>query len=1030
MRAAMLAMLLLAMGCCQQAAPLAAPTRLMVEYLHSPAYPRQGPATLAPLVSTAQPRLSFVPGQSELPTRGATISAYRIVVSRGDAEQAASPAWWDSGRVSSNDTTAVRCAKALPADSTWAWTAQYWDGGGQESPLAHGVFETGPIAPADWASSRWVGGGQGELRIRFVTLERVQRARLFVASPGGQTLSVNGVAVGDQTGVSSWMDYNKSLVYVGYDVTPADNQRAQVLELSIGRGFWAGPGVCRTKRRNANNLFQECGEHAVARLLLSLTLANGTKIHGMDSSLVQMEGRAGRSLMDDPYLGCTIDMASEDGAWQSLLPVADAAKPLLATEFGISALQVPAVRSVKVRPESVRGLRDGRYVYKFPTNIVGFVNIHDGSYSVRACGAEDAPQDAGIDCGNLTMDFCEVFNSSTGNCSTRQGYNSNQGHAHTAQWTVAERDTFLLRSGGSGALVPSFTWRGFMYCIVQASAGVQFRGGLADIHGVSILPGIERTGRIAFGGPGAATLSQLNEMVARTQAANLVGYYPSDCPTREKLGWLGDAMETAREEMYNYWMVPIHEHFIDIVRTMQGACAVNTSWSTATIAPCDPTYDDFVPTVVPAGFIADYGTRNGTGAENPGPQDVSWTAAFPLITGWLHEFYADEGVVRKQYAALKRWTDAQIKVAQMMSMPIPGFYNFGDHCSIAEQYQAHRSDPEMVTPYPYNNAEVTGPGSAAANFLIALEKMASLAALVGAEEDTRRYGSALATMRDAYDAEFYNETTSSYAAHPLNLQTLTSLALSAGATSGKHRSAAVASLVADVESRGHHLTVGSTGAPVLLQALTNNGHHDVAMRLALQESWPSWGFWLSGNATLGVGGGTCWESWLGDDTHNHIFLCGGLGEWMYSALGGIVPTGPGYRTLRIAPHISKTEGPSSLNASVQTIRGVVRSEWQRAGVESDSSFVVRLRVTVPIGSTADVSLPLLGSAATEVALFEGCSEADPQRGRRIWWAGAAVDEDAHAVVAVRAAIDMGQQGGEALVARVGAGVYSFCAVAM
>ena len=93
----------------------------------------------------------------------------------------------------------------------------------------------------------------------------------------------------------------------------------------------------------------------------------------------------------------------------------------------------------------------------------------------------------------------------------------------------------MLRSGGTGALVPKFTWRGFMYCIVQASAGVEFGGALNDLHGVAIEPGIERTGFVEFSGPGAATLGQLDAMVRRTQSANFVGYYPSDCPTREKL---------------------------------------------------------------------------------------------------------------------------------------------------------------------------------------------------------------------------------------------------------------------------------------------------------------------------------------------------------------------------------------------------------------------------------------------------------------------------------------------------------------
>lgn len=1065
---------------------LSAPSRLHVEYLPSPAAGSVLPTPLLPLISTAHPRFSFVPGDTDLPVRAGTISAYRIIVTSwaATADGTAPVArGWDSGKVAANETVSIRCEQALAPDSAWLWSVRYWNGQQQASPPAHGRFFTGPISPADWGASWWLGSGQGEFRIRFAS-QGVRSAMLYAASPGGAVLSVNGAPVGEQTGVSSWMDFNRSVAYIGWDVTPPTSAQQlkgsrQELLLTIGRGFWAGPGVCRTRRRNANNLFQQCGDHAVARVLLSLTLADGSKLAATsapNSSAVEIVGRPSRILMDDPYLGSTTDMASQDAEWSAPWPVPDSQKPLLAATGsasagspgggggGLAALQIPPVRSEAVAPTNVTSLGGGRFAYKFSTNIVGFINIHDGSYSVRASGDKAGP----VDCGNLTVTFCEVWNASTGNCSTQQGYNSNQGHA--GQWKVGEQDTFMLRSGGSGALVPKFTWRGFMYAIVTASEGVAFSGALQDIHGVSISPGIERTGHIRFSGPGAGTLSQLDAMVRRTQSANFVGYYPSDCPvraatacrclsclsaaanltgihlptqslllsrprlcyiamtlcmqTREKLGWLGDAMETAREAMFNFWTAPIHEHFVHIVRSMQGACARNSSWSTwsSHYAGCDPAYRDFVPVVVPAGFISDYNS-----GENPGPQDLSWTAAFPLITAWLHTFYADEGIVRELYGSLKRWTNAQIAVSQNLSMPMPQFWKFGDHSALAEMYQHHGTDPEGTVPvYPFQSAEVTGPGSAAANFLLALDAMRQLASVVGLEQDVANYTATLETMRRTYDAQFWNASTQSYSPCALNMQTLTSLALAAKVPSEKRRAVAVASLVSNIAARDNHVTVGSTGAPVLLQQLSENGEHDVALRLALEESWPSWGFWLHGNETLGVSGGTCWESWLGDDTHNHIFLCGGLGEWLYSALAGIVPVGPGFSQLRIAPRISRTEGPSSVNASVQTVRGVVRSHWVRGDLTA-SGLIVQLAVTVPVGATAEVTLPLLGMAASEVDVYEGC---DDERNRcsagRVWRAGATDDTDVVGVDGVSAAV--GPDGDEALVARVGAGTYSFVAM--
>jgi len=97
---------------------------------------------------------------------------------------------------------------------------------------------------------------------------------------------------------------------------------------------------------------------------------------------------------------------------------------------------------------------------------------------------------------------------------------------------------------------------------------------------------------------------------------------------------------------------------------------------------------------------------------------------------------------------------------------------------------------------------------------------------------------------------------------------------------------------------------------------------------------------------IGQGATSCWESWTGINgpdqgplpqqrggqaTHNHIlvFLCGGVGEWQYEFLAGIVPTSAGYSTVRVRPLISKTLGPASVTAEVTTVRGTVSSDWTR-----------------------------------------------------------------------------------------------------
>ena len=321
----------------------------------------------------------------------------------------------------------------------------------------------------------------------------------------------------------------------------------------------------------------------------------------------------------------------------------------------------------------------------------------------------------------------------------------------------------------------------------------------------------------------------------------------------------------------------------------------------------------------------------------------------------------------------------------------------------------------------------TGPQAAASNYLLSLDAIVSMADALGETSDAAKYRAVLAEGRAAYEARYWNATAESWVgARPeLEHQTLTSLALTAlpdgvdgvngvggrgdvdgrggaggaevAATGGAggRRALAAEALAKDVMGRGGHLTIGSAGAAVLLQSLSENGQHDVAVQLATQTSYPGWGWWVGQGAT------TCWESWSGvadashppPPTHNHIFLCAGLGEWMYSSMGGIRPAANGYANITVAPHVSKNYGPSAVNASVMTVRGLVESSWVRYGGSSDSggdsgergqeqdqervvtdvahtntsgSVFLRLRVRVPTGVHATVRLPLLGRRASKV----------------------------------------------------------------
>jgi alpha-L-rhamnosidase len=122
------------------------------------------------------------------------------------------------------------------------------------------------------------------------------------------------------------------------------------------------------------------------------------------------------------------------------------------------------------------------------------------------------------------------------------------------------------------------------------------------------------------------------------------------------------------------------------------------------------------------------------------------------------------------------------------------------------------------------------------------------------------------------------------------VQSLSAAALSLGQLPPGRPALVKSRLQRDMQLHGHHFTVGEVGVSPLLRALSLDAEmHADALQLMLQRGFPSYGWWLDRNAT------TCWESWSGvadlahpgQPTHNHVMLCGGADDWLYSVLAGL-----------------------------------------------------------------------------------------------------------------------------------------------
>jgi alpha-L-rhamnosidase len=233
--------------------------------------------------------------------------------------------------------------------------------------------------------------------------------------------------------------------------------------------------------------------------------------------------------------------------------------------------------------------------------------------------------------------------------------------------------------------------------------------------------------------------------------------------------------------------------------------------------------------------------------------------------------------------------------------------------------------------------------------------MSEMAAAIGRTDDAARY----AKRHDEVKAAFVKRFLQDDGALKECSQTGYALAFSMDLLPDAMRGKAAAKFVDEIKRFNWHLATGFIGTPRLLPALSRAGRDDVAYRLLLTDTYPSWLFPVKNGAT------TMWERWngwtpdkgFGDismNSYNH-YAFGAVGEYLYGGVGGIQAASPGYQKIRIQPVIR--EGLTWAKTSYDSIHGTIATAWK---VEAGK---LELEVTIPANTTATVHVPAKDAAA-------------------------------------------------------------------
>jgi len=474
-------------------------------------------------------------------------------------------------------------------------------------------------------------------------------------------------------------------------------------------------------------------------------------------------------------------------------------------------------------------------------------------------------------------------------------------------------DTYILRGGDTETYTPLFTFHGFRYVEVTGYPG---EPALDSIQG-NVLSSVS--------GEPAATLTTSSDLVNRMWEIGLWGQrgnflsVPTDCPQRdERLGWMGDAGVFWRTGSYNFDIAAFSEKFMQDVadaQTPQGS------------------FTNVSPDTLPIGG----GGIQGTVVWNEGLAGApGWGDAGVIVpwTTWVQ--YGDKSIIERNWEAMQRWME-------FIQSRNPDFIrkngvgpNFAD----------------WLAPDPNTDKDLL----ATAYWALIANMMSQMAHAVGKESDTQRYDEVVNKIRTAFQKAYIKED----GTVGTGTQTSYVVALYTKMSPKALEPMLVDKLVSDIEGHSWHLTTGFLGTPFLLFTLADHGHSDVAYRLLLNETYPSWGYMLSKGAT------TWWERWNGDtgdpamNSYNH-YAFGSVIAWVYRYAAGIDTTigAPGFKEIVVHPHLDPRM--PSAHAEYESVYGRIVSDWKGTNKGPFS-----LHITIPANTSAKIFLPLIsGASATE-----------------------------------------------------------------
>lgn len=805
---------------------------------------------------------------------GITQTAYQVVC-RDDAGNTL----WDSGKTAGNTMRVSYEGDALKSRSRVLWQVRLWDESDTPGDWSEEAsFELGLLDPADW-QAKWITGNYRVnkkqrypvdcFRKRF-TASEVKKARLYITACGLYEARLGGEKAGNFCMAPGHTDYRKRVQYQSYDVTELVKNGENELTVRLADGWYRGS--C-----GAWGLKNQYGRETKLLAQLEITHNDGSvQVIATDKSWDWSND--GPIRFADNKDGEVVEAARAPS-------YAGKAKETTHNVVPTASDNVPVTEHERFHP-TMSLAPNGRQLFDFGQNIAGWLELRfrakQGQRIRIRCG------ELLDESGNLTLKNIQ--------CARKNFATPLQ----TIDYTCAE---------GENHFKMSFSVFGFRYAEVES----QVELAPENITAIALYSDMAQTG---FFHSSNELLNRFVEATLWSTKGNSLDL-PTDCPTRERHGWTGDAQIFYNTAAYLFDYATFGEKYI---RDMY-------DWQRR---------DGCLPHIVPDGGADFYMyTMNGS---------VGWSDAGILLPYRMWKRYGDDRVLARYYDGMKAYARFMMRrCGGFTPLRIPIFISRENQKYLANRGQSYGewAEPADVRRFEIKDFVFPHPEESTAYTCYVMEHMEEIAEHLGKHDDAAQYRKYADGCRRAYqelvEKKKFTLDTDRQAklVRPLYMHLLDE----------KQRDYAEKRLLEAMEHYGWRLGTGFLSTPFILDVLAEMDI-EYAYLLLENEEMPGWLFMPKNGAT------TIWESWEGTKAQGGIaslnhYSKGAVCEWLFKTMCGIRVDGENHFTIAPRPggHFTYAK------AKYDSVYGTVESSWHK------KDGTLTLDITVPTNCTAEIILP-------------------------------------------------------------------------